>query len=266
MILGTDLRELDERRFFLFEESDFASSTKDLLPRSTNRRERYQDDYETNAMTNRPTGFTFTSTSPKRAAPNNSSMRTLTGKEAITPSTARATPTAAPPPPPPTQTRVKSMAAQFGMTPSSARATPTAVASSRMQQQHQSSAPPPPRTQIGMTPSSARQTTPSATGSFTAVPPSTTTMDIIQDYSNEDDEDEDESNSSGNNFSVIIGKTFEAMSLPDGSQQIIETTKYKRLKDGCIYATSKVRSLDEEDYAPSSVAMGLYGVRDDSTN
>jgi hypothetical protein len=112
-----------------------------------------------------------------------------------------------------------------------------------------------------MTPSSARQATPSA--STSAIPPSTA-MDIIHDRSNEEEEDEDESNSSGNNFSVIIGKTFEAMSLPDGSQQIIETTKYKRLKDGCIYATSKVRSLDEDDKSTSSEGMGEEAQREDA--
>ena len=143
------------------------------------------------------------------------------------------------------------MATQFGMTPSSARATPTAVAPSRTQQQQSA---PPPRTHVGMTPSSARQATPSSAASTSVVPPSTAMMDIIHDHSNEEDDDgvDDESNSSGNNFSVIIGKTFEAMTLPDGSQQIIETTKYKRLNDGCIYTTSKVRSLDEDDKSMSS--------------
>ncbi|KAL7537139.1 hypothetical protein ACHAXR_007614 [Thalassiosira sp. AJA248-18] len=46
-------------------------------------------------------------------------------------------------------------------------------------------------------------------------------------------------------ISVIIGKTFEATTLPDGSQQIIEATKYKRLCDGHIYLETKVRNLED---------------------
>jgi hypothetical protein len=49
-------------------------------------------------------------------------------------------------------------------------------------------------------------------------------------------------------IAVIIGKTFESTTLPDGSQQINEVTKYKRLNDGHIYTESKLRtsSADED--------------------
>lgn len=49
------------------------------------------------------------------------------------------------------------------------------------------------------------------------------------------------------NISVIIGKTFEATTLPDGTQQIIEDTVYKRLNDGYIYTESKMRRLDHAE-------------------
>ena len=48
-------------------------------------------------------------------------------------------------------------------------------------------------------------------------------------------------------IAVIIGKTFESTTLPDGSQQINEVTKYKRLNDGYIYTESKLRNPIEED-------------------
>lgn len=47
-------------------------------------------------------------------------------------------------------------------------------------------------------------------------------------------------------ISVIIGKTFESTTLPDGSQQINEVTKYKRLNDGHIYTESKLRNPAED--------------------
>eukprot|EP00956_Cyclotella_meneghiniana_P015005 scaffold22737_cov80-Cyclotella_meneghiniana.AAC.2 len=47
-------------------------------------------------------------------------------------------------------------------------------------------------------------------------------------------------------ISVIIGKTFESTTLPDGSQQINEVTKYKRLNDGHVYTESKLRNPAED--------------------
>jgi hypothetical protein len=83
--------------------------------------------------------------------------------------------------------------------------------------------------------------------------------DEDEDEDEEEDKEEDEgedvhgiphvgSTDSGNsgNFSVIVGKSFEAMTLPDGSQQIVETTRYKRLRDGYVYSESKMRSLDDD--------------------
>ena len=72
-----------------------------------------------------------------------------------------------------------------------------------------------------------------------------------------------------NSIAVIVGKTFEATSLPDGSQQIIEVTKYKRLSDGYVYTESKLRSLEdvEEDdmsETPRSQVGGGVDVRDDA--
>lgn len=46
------------------------------------------------------------------------------------------------------------------------------------------------------------------------------------------------------NISAIIGKTFEAVTLPDGTQQIVEDTVYKRLNDGYIYTERKTRRLE----------------------
>ena len=72
-----------------------------------------------------------------------------------------------------------------------------------------------------------------------------------------------------NSIAVIVGKTFEATTLPDGSQQIIEVTKYKRLSDGYVYTESKLRSLEdvEEDdmsETPKSQEVGGVDVRDDA--
>ena len=54
------------------------------------------------------------------------------------------------------------------------------------------------------------------------------------------------SNTSTSSISVIVGKTFEATTHPtNGTQQIIEVTKYKRLSDGFIYKETKLRSLEE---------------------
>ena len=54
------------------------------------------------------------------------------------------------------------------------------------------------------------------------------------------------STTSTSSISVIVGKTFEATTHPtNGTQQIIETTKYKRLSDGYIYKETKLRSLEE---------------------
>ena len=48
-------------------------------------------------------------------------------------------------------------------------------------------------------------------------------------------------------ISVVIGKTFGSTTLPDGSQQITEVTKYKRLNDGYIYTESKVRQVVSDE-------------------
>jgi len=54
------------------------------------------------------------------------------------------------------------------------------------------------------------------------------------------------STTSTSSISVIVGKTFEATTHPtNGTQQIIEVTKYKRLSDGYIYKETKLRSLEE---------------------
>lgn len=55
-----------------------------------------------------------------------------------------------------------------------------------------------------------------------------------------------------NNIAVVIGKTFESTTLPDGSQQITEVTKYKRLNDGYIYTESKVRHAAQAINVPNT--------------
>ncbi|KAL9178654.1 hypothetical protein ACHAXT_001992 [Thalassiosira profunda] len=50
---------------------------------------------------------------------------------------------------------------------------------------------------------------------------------------------------SDGSLAVVIGKTFEATTLPDGSHQILELTKYRRLRDGAVYHERKLRSLDD---------------------
>jgi hypothetical protein len=71
------------------------------------------------------------------------------------------------------------------------------------------------------------------------------------------------SNNASDPIAVIIGKTFETTTLPDGSQQIIEVTKYKRLNDGHIYTESKLRNQatedDKENVARTNIQGGLYG-------
>ncbi len=64
-------------------------------------------------------------------------------------------------------------------------------------------------------------------------------------YDRENDDDVDVTDELGN-ISVIIGKTFEATILPDGTEQIIEDTVYKRLNDGYIYTESKTRQVDND--------------------
>jgi hypothetical protein len=54
-------------------------------------------------------------------------------------------------------------------------------------------------------------------------------------------------------ITVIIGKTFESTTLPDGSQQTVEVTKYKRLNDGHIYTKSKLRQSADDDKENLSV-------------
>ncbi len=44
---------------------------------------------------------------------------------------------------------------------------------------------------------------------------------------------------------IVIGKTFEATTLADGSQQVIAKTRYKRLNDGYIWTESNVIQLNE---------------------
>lgn len=57
---------------------------------------------------------------------------------------------------------------------------------------------------------------------------------------------------------VIIGKSFEDTTLEDGSQQIIEKTRYKRLIDGYIWTESNVIQLNDiEDI------MGNTGIEDE---
>ncbi|KAL7519646.1 hypothetical protein ACHAWX_004404 [Stephanocyclus meneghinianus] len=75
-------------------------------------------------------------------------------------------------------------------------------------------------------------------------------------------------------IAVIIGKTFESTTLPDGSQQIIEITKYKRLNDGHVYTESKLRNPmtdDDKENAsqnatPGISPGGLYGGQSSSKN
>ena len=55
-------------------------------------------------------------------------------------------------------------------------------------------------------------------------------------------------------ITVVIGKTFESTTLPDGSQQITEVTKYKRLNDGFIYTEKKLRQVVEDDKSEATSA------------
>jgi hypothetical protein len=64
-------------------------------------------------------------------------------------------------------------------------------------------------------------------------------------YDRDNDDDVDVTDELGN-ISVIIGKTFEATILPDGTEQIIEDTVYKRLNDGYIYTESTTRRVDND--------------------
>lgn len=50
-----------------------------------------------------------------------------------------------------------------------------------------------------------------------------------------------------NPVAIIIGKTFEATTLADGSQQVIAKTRYKRLSDGYIWTESNVIQMNEID-------------------
>lgn len=60
---------------------------------------------------------------------------------------------------------------------------------------------------------------------------------------------------------IVVGKTFEDTTLEDGSQQVIEKTRYKRLIDGYIWTVSNVIQLNDiED------VMQNTGVEDELDN
>jgi hypothetical protein len=60
-------------------------------------------------------------------------------------------------------------------------------------------------------------------------------------------------------IAVIIGKTFESTTLPDGFQQIVEVTKYKRLNDGHIYTESnKLRQSADDDKKTSQFKTASF--------
>lgn len=52
-------------------------------------------------------------------------------------------------------------------------------------------------------------------------------------------------NSDDDGVAIIIGKSFEAKTLPDGSQEVIATTRYRRVNDGFIWTESNVMQLNE---------------------
>lgn len=52
-------------------------------------------------------------------------------------------------------------------------------------------------------------------------------------------------NSDDENVAIIIGKSFEAKTLPDGSQEVIATTRYRRVNDGFVWTESNVMQLNE---------------------
>ena len=53
--------------------------------------------------------------------------------------------------------------------------------------------------------------------------------------------------SHNNDGVIVIGKTFEATTLEDGSEQVIEHIRYKRLNDGCIWTESNAIQLNDID-------------------
>eukprot|EP00984_Skeletonema_dohrnii_P031702 scaffold24548_cov78-Skeletonema_dohrnii-CCMP3373.AAC.2 len=53
--------------------------------------------------------------------------------------------------------------------------------------------------------------------------------------------------SHNNDGVIVIGKTFEATTLEDGSEQVIEHIRYKRLNDGYIWTVSDVIQLNDID-------------------